>query len=127
MAMMWCLFQYYFPKGYLLSIAGVLLLFLLWGFSHSEAYFNPYPTIDTRFSKAFTEAKFERITPGMSEDELTQLMGKPLTKEDREGGLSIWSYSSDGKCLWGDFAWMGRSVTCKDGKVVRMEKAVFYD
>jgi outer membrane protein assembly factor BamE (lipoprotein component of BamABCDE complex) len=104
--------------------ANVFLVFImsLW----SESYFWPYPSIDTKYAPGFSEEKFGQIKVGMSQDEVFALLGKPLGVQPFSEGTRFF-YSEDGAAPIGDFAWLGRLIDVKDGKVTKIIKQVFYD
>jgi hypothetical protein len=68
----------------------------------------------------------------MTVDNVRKLIGDPLDIIHNKDGSETWWYSRDGKCDFlepfsGDFAWLARSITVKDGKVVAIEKRIYYD
>ena len=86
-----------------------------------------YPTIDTKFAPGFSERVFSQVTTGMQASVVTRMLGQPLYREPHRDGRETWGYTNDGKCSWGDFAWLGREITFRDGRVILVEKRVYYD
>jgi hypothetical protein len=116
------------PLGSVLT--GTVVLFLLyafWGYSHFEAVcvFNRW--IDTQVSSKYSEENFDKIQPGMQAQETINLLGNPLWKQPKPDSTEEWSFTMDGKCSWGDFAWMGRTVWVSNGVVFAKEKRIYYD
>jgi acetyltransferase-like isoleucine patch superfamily enzyme len=94
---------------------------------HSESYCFFYPTIDTTFAKGFTEEHFDMIEKGQTTASVTELLGQPIEIEtNRDGTMRSW-YTQDGKCRFGDFAWLGRSVLISNGVVVSAESQTYFD
>jgi hypothetical protein len=127
---------------FVISGGGLLLRFsyLFCGVIWGESYFSYQPDIDTSFSADFTEAKFDRIRPGMDSAAVVRILGLPLSTQ--EAGpcnckscecatikpFTIWHYSTDGKCWWFDFAWLGREVWFGSNKrVERINTPIHYD
>lgn len=81
-----------------------------------EGYFPLYPHIDTQFADRFSEANWRRVSTGMTKDEVLRLLGQPLS--DTNASTSIWSFSRDAKCTWGDFAWQSKVVVFSPDGVV---------
>lgn len=108
-------------------IAFISILFVLFCFVPRENYNYIYPSIDTTFAPGFSERAFSQITNGMSASVVTQLLGKPLSEGPAKDGTELWSYSTDGKCSWGDFAWLSRMIWFRDGRVILVERRVYYN
>ena len=107
------------------GISGVIA-FGLYAFTGVESYCYVYPSIDTRYAPGFSERKFAEVRAGMSMDEVVALLGQPYHKG--EGRNSIrWSYTQDGKCSWADWAWFGREIVFKHGRVVERVSCIYYD
>src|SRR5688500_14972061 len=103
------------------------ILFFFNGYRHSESYCFFNPSIDTRYAPGFSEKSFELIHPGMSAQEVQKQLGPPLfTSLNSKGGVD-WYYTSDGKCKWGDWAWLVRIVNIKGGEVREVVRRVSYD
>jgi len=124
-------------------ILGVLIaLFAFLVVTFTEQYFAPAPAIGTLFSPHHSEAGFDQIRAGMTEAEVVELLGEPLSKErfiisfnqgarsaGMPGGSSLmWSYSGDNPGGIWNFAWLGRFVYFdKEERVTGTIKWVFYD
>jgi hypothetical protein len=108
-----------------IAFVGVLLVLL--AFVPHENYNYIYPSIDTTFAPGFSEGAFSQITNGMPASVVIQMLGKPLFQGPAKDGTELWSYSTDGKCSWGDFAWLGRWIWFRDGQVVFVERRVYYN
>ena len=112
-------------------IGSVLLLtfafFALSVYSRMEAYCFFYPGIDTRYAPGYSERKFNQITNGMTAEAVVQLLGTPLFQIPKDDGKEDWGYTLDGKSSWGDWAWLGRHVVFRDGKVVETIKHTYHD
>jgi outer membrane protein assembly factor BamE (lipoprotein component of BamABCDE complex) len=101
-------------------------LFIFGGFSLSEGYNPAKPEIDTRMSDQFEESRFKEIKVGMDTAQVVALIGKPLGKEGRT--IQRWFWTLDGKCKWGDFAWMARAVVIdQNGKVKLIQESTRYE
>jgi len=98
-----------------------------WIYCHMEVYCFFYPAIDTTFADKYSEAAFQGIRPGMTGDSVQQRLGKPLYIVESADESRTWWYSRDGRCWFGDFAWLGRSIDLMDSVVVRTESAVYED
>lgn len=110
-------------------IAIILFLFLFIQafdvFRNSEIELLAYPEIDTTYSESFSIEEWNSIQNGMTKDEVTNLLGKPLHEFPVEYSTGIpnchdrYIYSSDGKAMPHlDFAYVDRQI-CFDneGKV----------
>ena len=104
-----------------------VIAFLLWGMAHAELYCPFYPSIDTVYAPSYTEEGFNRITAGMTEREVVAILGEPLENQKENSETLRSFYTLDGKCWWGDFAWLGQAVFFSNGKVIRTEKIIYYD
>ena len=111
------------------TIGAVVVIFALgvWCFAHSEMYCPVYPGIDTYYASGFSEANFKRVSLGLTANEVEGLLGKPLSILRRENGTEEWLFTADGKCKWGDFAWLCRSLVISNGLVISMERSIHYD
>lgn len=114
----------------LISLGLVAAGYLFWCFAHTESYCVFSPGIDTQFAPGFSEQAFSQVQTGMTVQAVQQKLGLPLAVhryvEDRKEG-EIWSYTLDGKCKWGDWAWLRRQIAFREGKVVEVIKRVSYD
>jgi hypothetical protein len=102
-----------------------------------------WPWIDTVQAAGYSEDDFQTISVGMTRQQVDALMCKPLTvvtlsPDGRSyapvpAGASLdlgavrYSYTGDGRCPWGDFAWFGREVWFKDGVVTEVFSDVYND
>ncbi len=112
-------------------LAGVLCLAFvilgLWGYGRLEVYCYFYPSIDTKFAPGFSERAFGEISNGMPASEVQNRLGQPLLVFTNSVGLEEWLFTDDGKCWWGDFAWLWRSVVISNNAVAAVERSVRYD
>lgn len=117
--------------------AGIVALAAIvsWGWLMGgiETYCPWNPAIDTEFTPGYSEKAFFSIQPGMTEAEVVALLGEPFGKniwnswQGDDLPCDCWTYSSDGKCGWGDFAHLGRMVMLRDGVVLALYTPVYYD
>ena len=115
-------------KRYFIALVSlVVVACALWIYGHLEAYCHFYPAIDTRFALHYSEAAFSKIHTGMGDDEVRKLIGEPLSVATNQAGVQTLWFSADGKCRWGDFAWLGRSVSISNRVVVSVERMIYYD
>ena len=114
-------------KVLLIGSAITLILVVAWMYCHLELYCHLFPSIDTTFAKSYSEQEFDRIHPGMTQEEVQKLLGQPLSIVKHQDGSQTWWYSQDGRCKLGDFAWLGRSIQFKGTLVEKVEKRVYYD
>lgn len=109
-----------------LMVAG----YLFWCYAHTESYCFFHPAIDTQFAPGFSEQAFSQVAIGMTMQVVQQKLGVPLSvqtyAENGEKG-EIWAYTLDGKCKWGDWAWLRRQIDFRSGKVVEVINRVSYD
>ena len=98
-----------------------------WGYAHMEAYCFFYPVIDTEFAAGFSEQAFSQVSTGMTAEVVQQKLGAPLYSFTNGNGTVCWGYTGDGKCKWGDWAWMCRQVYLRDGRVEEITKEWRYD
>jgi len=114
-------------QAQIISLAFFGLMFVaLFFYARTEAYCFFAPAIDTQFAAGFSETSFAEITIGMSAEMVRKKLGEPLRKHfhtDKE----TWCYTLDGKCWWGDWAWLCREVTIQRGFVTEVVKRVNYD
>lgn len=94
---------------------------------HSESYCFFCPSIDTMFAKGFTEESFDRIENGQTAAAVTEMLGQPIAMVTNRDGTIRLLYTEDGKCRFGDFAWLGRSVLISNGVVAATESQTYFD
>ncbi|MEP6662367.1 MAG: hypothetical protein ABJC04_01775 [Verrucomicrobiota bacterium] len=116
----------------LFFVASPLLLFLFWDYCHMECYCFFYPGIDTRYAPDYSETTFDSVVTGMAAADVQQKLGAPLYTFTNQDGALHWGYTSDGKCILGnwcfaDFAWLGREIIFRDNKVIQVYKHIYYD
>jgi hypothetical protein len=93
-----------------------------------EGYVFLKPDIDTYYTDGYSEAKFNAIKVGDSVDSVAASIGQPFEKQSLERGDTLWYYSRDGKCEWGDFAWLLKGVIVdKNRHVKELLDGVCYD
>ncbi len=113
------------------AMIGITLCFLAAGYlfvcySRMEAYCFFDPSIDTRYAPGFSEPAFAKIDVGMIKEAVQGQLGQPL-RVQTQGVVETWSYSLDGKCSWGDWAWLCRAVVLSNGTVISIEREIRYD
>jgi len=106
--------------------SGCVIAFGLYTCFGFESYCYVYPSIDTRYASGFSEHKFAQVHAGMSMGEVITLLGEPYHKGFGRNYVQ-WSYTQDGKCSWADWAWLGREIVFKDGRVVERISRIYYD
>jgi hypothetical protein len=106
--------------------SGCVIAFGLYTCSGVESYCYVYPSIDTRYAPGFSERKFAQVRVGMSMDEVVILIGEPYHRGRGRNSVR-WSYTQDGECFWADWAWLGREIVFKDGRVVERISRIYYD
>jgi outer membrane protein assembly factor BamE (lipoprotein component of BamABCDE complex) len=111
----------------LLICAAEALLVVFWAYTHSESYCFLYPSIDTRYAPGYSESAFSQVSRGMTDEAVERLIGKPLATTKRSDGAMRWLYTEDGKALFGDWAWLGREVVFREGKVIEVLRSIYYD
>jgi hypothetical protein len=114
--------------------AGILFIFIG---GYTESVFVLHPLIDTRLPQGFTQARFDRVQPGMTQAEVLRLIPPPDGSSpdfcasdgtfcSAEG--DTWSYGSDGACVFWDFAWFQLTVQFdQNGRVIKKTQRAFYD
>lgn len=101
-----------FKKQFKYAILAILLLFPA-HFSYMESYFLFYPLIDTMKSSKFTLKNFEKIKPGMTRDQVQELIGYPI-KDAGQYHAPCEGQTGDNAAPYPyDFAWLNSSV-CYD-------------
>ena len=110
------------------AFLGVITLAaILWVYGRLEAYCYLYPSIDTKFAVGYTERAFNGVSLGMSSTQVETSLSRPLFMTTNINGTVEWDYSCDGKCWWGDFAWLGRVIVFSNATVIAIQREVFYD
>ena len=104
-------------------MAGVYLFLC---YARTESYCFFYPSIDTQYAPGFSEQAFSQIATGMTAEAVQLKLGTPLYIQHHSGG-ELWCYTLDGKCKWGDWAWLCRHVNLRDGKVDEIINCTNYD
>ena len=107
----------------LFPLGLITALYLFWCYAHIESYCFFYPGIDTQYAPGFSEQAFSQVTIGMTAEAVQQKLGVPLYVQHHANGDS-WCYTLDGKCQWGDWAWLCRQVNIRDGKVDEIIKCI---
>lgn len=106
-------------------ISIIMVIFFLYAQTESYCFFCP--SIDTHYAKNYTEKKFDELELRASLRSVEEILGKPVKSEKKENGDIIYYYSKDGKCWWGDFAWLSRKIIIRDGELIEKEKRIYYD
>ena len=109
-----------------ISVGLIAAAYLFWCYAHTESYCFFYPSIDTRYAPGYSETAFSQIATGMTVQVVQQKLGTPLYIQHHANG-ELWSYTLDGKCRWGDWAWFGRQVEVQDGRVIGIINQVIYN
>lgn len=109
-----------------LPVGLVVAGYLFWRYAQTEAYCFFYPSIDTRFAPGYSEQAFSQIKTGMTIQAVQQQLGQPLHVQQHAKG-ELWSYTQDGKCTWGDWAWLCRQVDFHEGRVVEVIHRVVHN
>jgi hypothetical protein len=111
---------------------------------HLEGHYDKDPYIDTIFAKDFTPKKFDHIEPGMTQKQVLELLGEPLSHDafgfrNQENANLIlppndprteecWRYSSDGKLAQsGDASWYSFIICFKDDILSEKQANEFHD
>ena len=96
----------------------------------SEGYCIAWPGIGTQFTPGYSHLGFVRIRPGMTEEQVLTLLGRPLSQGFNQRtappgwpkwqrGDETWTYSTDSSRRGGDWAWLSREVVFRQGLVVQ--------
>ncbi len=106
-----------------------IVVFFIGGFPLSEGYNPVKPNADTKFSGAYNEDNFNKITIGMDSTEVLNLIGEPIGKLPRYASFKpLWFYSVNKESESGDFAWLKRAIVFgRNGKVREVQKSVRYE
>lgn len=133
--------RYFLPVLAVAFVTPFLILFLL-VFIGFVAIPIIDPWLDTVCAPKYSEMEFDQVQVMMSKEIVLLKLGDPLRKSSTENWESrkhidydlpqdtveMWSYTADGACWWGDFAWEGRYIYfSKDGKVTGKIKRVHFD
>jgi DNA phosphorothioation-dependent restriction protein DptG len=112
-------------KPFIVLFTAVTIIFLY--ILTVESYFYPYPEIDTEFAPNFSWNNFNQVQPGMSKEEVRQLLGEPV--HDIFSSDHYWQYSKDNKFKIHDFAWILAAVSFDEstGQVTGTQRKVFRD
>lgn len=103
-----------------LEIPLFVILFVFSSFSLTgcETQCIYAPLIDTGHSETFNPYNVPQLKIGMGRDEVLSLVGKPLWEHN-----NCMSFTEDGACFFGDFAWYVLYVYFEDGKVVEINSS----
>jgi hypothetical protein len=94
-----------------------------------------YPYIDTKFAKDFSLKKWKKIEKGMSQSEVTALLGKPLVQSDVMSKKSLFSpekaffemqYTDDNAWI-SDYAWCVFTVYLDSTKNVILKESRWFE
>lgn len=91
---------------------------------NAEKKFVYFPLADTVHSKGFTLERFESIKPGMTRQQVEDLIGKPHSSADGyfDGEPGCESQTGDGAAWFSDFSWFDSAVCYdKNDRVVKTE------
>jgi hypothetical protein len=118
-------------KGTILNIALVVItmIFVPFGITPPEGKFIFNPDIDTLYSSGYSDRQFKKVSIGMNEEEVMELLGEPFHKNTVDWAADfnvIWLYSGDGASSH-DFAWKRKQIHFKDGIVVERHTGWSYD
>jgi hypothetical protein len=130
--------KHLFLSTLVLTVSGIALLVGWVFFFGPEQYYSPDPFCDTQMAKGYSPERFLRIKPGMTVQQVEQLVGKPLFTDTSELPKSVitYRYTDDGKLLgqqvpWykcNDYAWYSSSVVFDTAMVVqRSSSGWIYD
>ena len=109
------------------SSVATILLVVAWAYCHSESYCIFWPSIDTVYAPGYSEEDFGKIDIGMTMDEVDSIMCVPLDVYTYQDGKVHVFYTADGKCRFGDFAWLGRSLILSNNQVIAIQSRIYYD
>lgn len=105
-----------------------LVLWFIFMCCHIECYCPIWPSIDTKYTSGFSQQTFEALPIGATTNEVQALLGNPgFGISPRPDGNEIWWYSGDGKCTFGDFAWIAFYIVISNGIAIEKQRRVFYD
>lgn len=81
------------------------------------------PYIDTVFSEDFSFEKFGRVTVGIREEQVKNIIGEPIVKQG-----SCWNYTANGKASpYADFSYYLYQICFKEGRVESKPVHEFFD
>jgi hypothetical protein len=106
------------------------MILVPFGFEPPEGKFIFNPDIDTHYTTGYTETHFQEIAAGMTEKQVAALWGEPFSKitvDSNKDYDTVWLYTNDGACSWGDFAWKRKQIELKNGFVVGRGTGWSYD
>jgi SmpA / OmlA family len=110
-------------ENLVMAIAILGLSIATYFYSFSESVFAPNPLIDTQLPKGFSVEQFEQIKPGMTRQQVRQLVPEPPLADQ-----SVWQYGNDGAAPFGDFAWFWFEIEFDQaGRVIKTSRRTFYD
>ena len=115
---------YFLLKKKFRRAAAALLVVVIAFLIIPEGKFYPYPLIDTLHSREFSVARFSKVQPGMTRNEVYALIGQPVMsgaeRVPKEPGTKGWlnptefgyceQHTNDGKLMYWDFAWYHANV-----------------
>jgi hypothetical protein len=78
---------------------------------------------DTFYAPGYSDAAFRRVTIGMTEGEVTALLGRPLGTRQLPSGEASWSFTRSP----GDHSYRLRAIIFKDGVVRRKIHWLYVD
>lgn len=89
----------------------------------TESVFVLNPLIDTALPKGFSVERFDKIKPGMTQQQVRELVPPPPSIYE-----SAWAYGNDGAAPFGDYAWFMFEIEFDaQGRVVKTSRHTFYD
>lgn len=83
----------------------------------------PWESFDTAYAPEYYEAGFRAIRHGMTEDQVTCIIGLPLSQRTTSTGDTIWYYSRPA----GDGSYLIRNLVFRDRRVARITHEREYD
>ena len=120
--------------GLALSVAILASVIATFGGLEMRCWWNPW--IDTQCTPGFTERGFDSITNGMAKEEVKRILGNPFGTNQvkhewhpyfKSESVEEWHYTSDGKCKWADWAWLGRYICFSSNGVVTEKLKVVHN
>lgn len=94
----------------LLGVAACipLMLVVVIFLASSEGRLPFFKYVDTKFAPGYSHQAWDVVGVGMTKEEVLSFLGPPLT--DTNTSSTVWWYSNDGRCRWGDFAWCAKML-----------------